>query len=147
MFPPSPGGGRPHLCRTFSASVVTCTSIWQLSPVSCCIVFILNSSNIFITSLQLGTNSLNGSTSEPLSGYLCSWKAQLQAVELDYFCVHIHQAEIPRVNSSDGLQQLCRITDVECTAGPVLQTHWMLGDPQFCFQSLFLLKYKWQAHD
>lgn len=58
--------------------------------------FALNSSNIFTTSLQPGSNSLNGCTSAPLSGYLCSWKAQLQPARLNYSCVHIHQAEIAK---------------------------------------------------
>lgn len=76
-----------------------------------------DSGDIFVTSWRSFADSLNGCTSEPSSAYLCSWKAQLQSAGLNYFCVQIHQAEIPRVNSSEGPQQLCRIT---CgIAGPV----------------------------
>lgn len=91
VFVPRPGGARPEFALAY---VVASTSAVLRRK-----VFIWNSSNIFITSLRFRTNSLNGCTSEPLSGYLCSRKAQLQLAGLNYFCVHIHQAEMARVNS------------------------------------------------
>lgn len=131
VFVPRPGHTRPDFCRVFSTQVLASTSAGRHSAVLCRKVFILNSSNIFITSLRFRTNSLSGCTSEPLSGYLCSCKAQLQSAGLNYFCVHIHQAEIARVNSCEGLQQLCRITDVKGTAGPVRKhPGWMVDDPR-----------------